>query len=81
MGTHKIAGDHLRWYLELGQVKLQAAMGDGTWNGDKYKCRRPLDMELEIRIHQIAGGHGRWNLEWGQIDLRATMGDEAWNGE
>ena len=35
MGTHKIAGDHWRLYLELGQVKLQAAMGDGTWNGDK----------------------------------------------
>ena len=81
MGTNLVTNAHGRSNLEWGQIMLQAAMGEGTWNGDKSGCGRPCAMELDMGTHQIAGGHGRRNLEWGQIKLQAAMGDGTGNGD
>ena len=72
--------------MEIGMVthqiiKLQAAMGDGTWNGAKPCYKRPWAMEPGMGTNQIAGGHVRWNLAWGHIKLQAAMGDGIWNGD
>ena len=90
MGTVQVAGGHGRWNLEFGQLvasghgrwnlewgqrRLQAAMGDGIWNGDSSGCRRPVVMEPGVATTQVAGCHGRWDLEWGHLWLQAAMGD------
>ena len=83
-GHIKLSNCRRQWAMEPGmggQTMLQAAMGDGTWNGDKSNCGRPCAMELDMGTHQIAGGHGRRNLEWGQIKLQAAMGDGTGNGD
>ena len=100
------SGSQWRWRLtfrpwcvrpRLPISAWQAAMGDGTWNGDKSNCRRSWAMELGMgpnqncRLpramglgmgrNQIAGGRDRWNLEWGQIKLQAAMNDGTCNGD
>ena len=53
-GQIDIAGCHGRWNFEWGQIKSQAAVADGTWNGDRSNCRRPWTMGFVLGTNQIA---------------------------
>ena len=74
IGTVQVAGGQGRWNLQWDHTKLQAAMGDATWNGDNTGSMWQWAMEFEIKTAQVGVGHGRRNLEWRQLSLQAAMG-------
>ena len=59
IGTVQVAGGHGRWNLQWDQKRLQAAMGDATWNEDSTGSMRPWAMEFEMKTAQVGVGHGR----------------------
>ena len=68
MGTNQIAGGRGRWNLEWGQIKLHAAMNDGTCNGDKSNCmwfrtalgRQPPELQISAQAVAAESSERRW---------------------